>query len=915
MTAPRSFKYRAFLSYSHLDHEAGERLHKALETFRVPQGIAGKDGDYGKVPGKLRPIFRDRFDLEAGHSLGAQVMSALQESEALIVLCSPASAKSKYVQSEIVTFKRLGRSDRIYPIIIDGEPGHPENDCFPKPLRFKVTADGTITDEPEEPLAADARPHGDGWELARLKLVAGLLGVDLDELRRREAEDERRWRRIWAGVAGCMAILAVASGVLWRSAEYERSEKAKALVQEQKALAERTIALEKTERLSAAILERTTSLVRKSVATTDEFGVPVRVGVGILKEAEGIFGDMDRVGVETQDLSIGRARMLLSFADSLGRLGKVAEQKEKSDAALALSSALLAKAPTHPDILDLRADALQRSGHVWSARYEINQALDAFKSALSLRETSLGGAATDHPEHLNALAILLKDIAVAHNRNGEPRLALDLARRAVTVADRLAGMEGQELAAAESRAACLVVIADMHRQLGNRDDALAAVADGISYVDQTLALTADSVPWLRRKSHFHLIEGDVHKANRDYPKALTEYAAAHRIRQRLHDADTQNATISVETGYARVKLGEVLLAQSERDAAEREFEQALALYDAVIALNPEHRLAARHSLDALDGLGEVFRQKKTPQKMLETAQRKLTIAAHILSADPANRDAQRSVARVRISIGDAYRELKEEDRAIESYGLAGTEMQKLREPSLSDERELATALENLGDTLAAKARGEEAERILQMAIDLRRGHAERAGATVGAKQRHAYAMEKLAEVHLDQGKALKALELVEASIKIREPLIDQETSPETYRQLALAYDYHARAKIALGDPAAALSTIAKALPIRERLLTGKPDEPQRRRNLAFTLKLKGEALLAQGDCTGAEPLTTAKAELATAIGAAGGNERWTLLDAEIAALLARSSACSTASPAAPAAPQPADSDTSATTAH
>ena len=43
-----------------------------------------------------------------------------------------------------------------------------------------------------EPIAADARREGDGKENAKLKLIAGLLGIGYDMLKRREAEATAR---------------------------------------------------------------------------------------------------------------------------------------------------------------------------------------------------------------------------------------------------------------------------------------------------------------------------------------------------------------------------------------------------------------------------------------------------------------------------------------------------------------------------------------------------------------------------------------------------------------------------------------------------------------------------------------------------------------------------------------------------
>lgn len=108
----------------------------------------------------------------------------------------------------------LGRGDRILPLILDGEPHDTELECFPAALKFKVdTAGAMMTERDVEPVAADAREHADGRDLARLKIISGLLGVGLDEIRKREAIAERARRRLWMGVAGLMGALALAASI------------------------------------------------------------------------------------------------------------------------------------------------------------------------------------------------------------------------------------------------------------------------------------------------------------------------------------------------------------------------------------------------------------------------------------------------------------------------------------------------------------------------------------------------------------------------------------------------------------------------------------------------------------------------------------------------------------------------------
>ena len=101
MSDPVAFKYRAFLSYSHRDSAWGKWLHSALEGYRIDKDLVGRQTPAGPVPKTLRPIFRDREDFSAGHSLTEQTLAALEASRFLIVICSPNAAQSKYVNEEI----------------------------------------------------------------------------------------------------------------------------------------------------------------------------------------------------------------------------------------------------------------------------------------------------------------------------------------------------------------------------------------------------------------------------------------------------------------------------------------------------------------------------------------------------------------------------------------------------------------------------------------------------------------------------------------------------------------------------------------------------------------------------------------------------------------------------------------------
>jgi WD40 repeat protein len=197
------FPFNAFISYSRKDKRAARWLHRRLEAYRVPRALVGTVTELGPVPERLGKFFRDQDELKGSMDLGRSIRRALEQSQHLIVLCSPDSAGSPWVDKEIREFKRLGREARIVPLILSGIPHDPSQECFPPALTRKAGAGGELTDEAIEPLAFNLREEGRRRALANA--VASLTGLDYDELweRQRRRTHQRR----------TLVALAVTSGL------------------------------------------------------------------------------------------------------------------------------------------------------------------------------------------------------------------------------------------------------------------------------------------------------------------------------------------------------------------------------------------------------------------------------------------------------------------------------------------------------------------------------------------------------------------------------------------------------------------------------------------------------------------------------------------------------------------------------
>ena len=195
------FRYWAFISYCHEDRLAATRLQSAIERFKLPPDEhAGTSS-----PAHLRPIFLDRDVLGSGHDLTAAIRHAIDESRSLVVICSPAAAASRWVAREIEHFAARHGREQIFCLVVAGEPNADTaaDECLPLPLRRDHSG--------ADVLAADARPAGDGWHHAMLKIISGLSGIPFPRLARREQKQARRRMLAWTATS---LVLAAVFGLL-----------------------------------------------------------------------------------------------------------------------------------------------------------------------------------------------------------------------------------------------------------------------------------------------------------------------------------------------------------------------------------------------------------------------------------------------------------------------------------------------------------------------------------------------------------------------------------------------------------------------------------------------------------------------------------------------------------------------------
>jgi len=182
--------YYAFISHSSADEKTALWLRRQLENYRVPSSVRAQLG----VPERLRPIFLYQTDL-AGNNLHEALLDSLDESQFLIVLCSPSACQSKFVNAEVQHFIDTGRTNAIIPIIIAGTPYAEQNglpakeECFPEAIR---RLKGTPHELRGIPLSLN------NGRVAVMNIIATMLGVRFDVLWNRYEQQRRKFRRIGA---------------------------------------------------------------------------------------------------------------------------------------------------------------------------------------------------------------------------------------------------------------------------------------------------------------------------------------------------------------------------------------------------------------------------------------------------------------------------------------------------------------------------------------------------------------------------------------------------------------------------------------------------------------------------------------------------------------------------------------------
>ncbi|MEH6552423.1 MAG: TIR domain-containing protein [Pseudomonadales bacterium] len=614
--------YMAFISYRHADNAEEDRqwatwLHQQLEVYDVPHDLVGERNLRGEdIPDRIYPVFRDEVSLPADADLSSAITHALDSSDFLVVLCSPRAVQSRYVNEEILHFKRTGKQDRIIAALILGEPNASIDDaksedpefpytleCFPPSLQYNLNERGELNrTQPTEPIAANFRlPKGKGLTnpgvykqqlleagsskkdaerlsqayeeqitIARLKIIAGILGVPLERLMERDKvhqlkkarEASRRAKKFIAVVSVLLVLALIGGGIavdqyMRAQGEYERAQ----------------AEYEKAEQLLGS-LRTNLNFMNFELRDVLKKYVPV---------------------IEQTEVS-ERIDSMVEILDQHG--GGRAEDRYRQAIAY-----------------EQKADLILRSGQM-----DRDEALPLYQKANELFQ-DLVETGPDNIAYQQDLAISYNKLGAITLRLGNAETAQKYHKSGLVLVETLVNLDPDNIGYQRSLARCYQYLGDTALELGDNNGAQRYYGLGFEVLDAVVKLHSDNPTFKRDLSLFYSRLGRTALLLGNAETGQEYYGLATGVSEVLVELYPGNVVYQRDLSISYNNLGDTALILGEADmflgngatlwtssgiAARRYYRLAFDLAQTLVALDPNNTVYQRDLSVSYGKLGDIF---------------------------------------------------------------------------------------------------------------------------------------------------------------------------------------------------------------------------------------------------------------------------------------------------------------------
>jgi tetratricopeptide (TPR) repeat protein len=462
--------------------------------------------------------------------------------------------------------------------------------ALPPALFQRIDGTGAVVAEDDpEPLAADLRLDGDGFQIAKLKVIAALTGIPLTLLSERQTEAERRERRIvrWvAGVMGVLTIIASLAAVLaLRSAEVAR------------------------KRLEDAI-QIAARRVDDAVQFRDAYGVPIAVIQQLLSGAEQDFSQLiapEDTRVPTLELQ--RGRLLVLFSGLYGVIGNSDRQLMLARQGLAtLKRVTIARELTRPITWFVRLPTAEElTAEELGALEELGLALSSTQGGMEEAAVVFesGRQLATRAGRQDYIARFWSRLGEHRYANGDVEGALVAHEAAIDVLNlAIEGTPDRDLsidrALAQSDRAELLLESERH------EEALDQQTNVVTIFEARASAAPNDAAALQSLGHALTRRADMRYAvTGQWTRSITEYERALELFERVHASDKARVDYARDLSIALERLGDVMLQGQQLKRASALFNQSADLRRQRLARDPDNTDANRDLAVILERLGDL----------------------------------------------------------------------------------------------------------------------------------------------------------------------------------------------------------------------------------------------------------------------------------------------------------------------
>jgi tetratricopeptide (TPR) repeat protein len=550
------------------------------------------------------------------------------------------------VNEEILRFKMLGRSERIIPVIINGEPSDPLRECFPPALRSKIGPDGAPTGECEEPIAADARSQGDGEELAKYKVIAGLLGVALDEIIRRGERSRKRRNRWLAAIASMFLLLAIGAAGAAAYAWYQ---------------------LKTNEAFLNATLKTATEIVDTAVTQAEKYNVPRVATLQLLAEAEGIFNNMARYGRPTPELRYQKASMLMEFARNYGMLGDSNKRLVLANEAYQLLRELATANANDRTYQRQVSIALMELGDAFVEQGKLIEAVRVYQDSSAVGER----LAQADPNNVQWKI----DLAGSYERLGDALVeregyldeAVRIFRKALSISESAAQADPNNVQLQQGLSVSYNKAGHAFMAQGHHTDALTAFDASLAVRERLVKADINNAQYQRDLSVSYGNVGDALLAKEQFTEALTAFRNSVETMERLVKSDPSNAAWQRDLSVSNSKVGDVFEAQGNLADALTAFRRSLVIAAQLAKADPSNFRWQSDVSNYCEKAGGVLVDQGHLDEALTFFREGAATKERLAKADPGNVAQQFDLSMFYIHIGRALAAQGHFAEALDNY--------------------------------------------------------------------------------------------------------------------------------------------------------------------------------------------------------------------------------------------------------